>query len=292
MSSTPSVLCVVDLSRRSAKVIQHGAAVAEHFGARFIAATVSLPGRVPADDLEVLVRGVLPASRLDYDLRVVTGPPAATILRLAREEGADLLVIGTHGARGSDSAFGTTTGAVLRDADLPVLVVPNCVGDLHSLDEQRELSQIGSVLAPIDFGPLARRDARIAASIAGALQIPLLLLHVSPAQPAGRALDPAAALVQLSELRDEIARETPVEAQVLKGEPATVIAAVASERKVGLVVMGLRGAGGVDGPRPGSIAYRLLGITPTMLLALPPVLYRLAAAPAIGGVEPSLHPIG
>ena len=292
MNSAPSVLCVVDLSYRSAKVIQHGAAVAEHFGARFIAATVAVSERSPADDLEMLVRGVLPASARDYDLRVVTGPPAASVLHVAREEGADLLVIGTHGARrGGDSALGSTIEAVLRNADLPVLVVPNGVGDLHSLDELCELRQIGSVLAPIDFSPLSRRDARIAAGIAGTLQIPLHLLHVSPAQSAGPGLDPAAALVQLSALRDEVARETRVDALVQQGDPADVIAAVASARHVGLVVMGLRGAGGVHGPRPGSIAYRMLCTTPTMLLALPPMLYR-PVPPSIGGLEQRLHVIG
>jgi nucleotide-binding universal stress UspA family protein len=292
MNSTPSVLCVVDLSHRSAKVIQHGAAVAEHFGARFVVATVGFPELPRADDLEMLIHRAVPASRLGYELRVLTGPPPATILRLAREEGIDLLVIGTHGARrGRDRGFGSTTDRVLRDTDLPVLVVPNSVGDLHSFDERGELSQIGSVLAPVDFTLLSRRDARIAASIAETLRIPLVLLHVSPAPGTGSGLEQARALVQLSELREEVARETPVEALVLAGEPADVIAAVVAERNVGLVVMGLRGAGGVRGPRQGSIAYRMLGLSPTMLLALPPVLHRTAPASS-GGVEQSLHPIG
>lgn len=210
-------------------------------------------------------------------MRVAGGPPAAAILRVAHDEGADLLVMGTHGNGGfRQGSLGSTTQAVLRHADLPVLVVPNTVSDLHSFDDRHALRNLGSVLAPIDFGPLSRRDARIASGIAETLGVPLLLVHVSPAQPADCGLDPESAVAQLSELRDTVAAATPVEILAVRGEPADAIAAIASERNVGLVVMGLRGAGGAEGPRPGSTAYRVLCTTPTMLLALPPVLRRSA----------------
>ena len=48
----------------------------------------------------------------------------ATILRLAKENAADLIVMGTHGRRGLDRAImGSTTEGVLREAPLPVLVI-------------------------------------------------------------------------------------------------------------------------------------------------------------------------
>ena len=281
MSSIPSVVCAVDLSHRSAQPLQHAGAVAEHFRVRLIAVTVSPAERLASNAMAALVQDVLPTSRqgtLDCEVRVADGPPAAAILRVAHEEGADLLVIGTHG-NGSfrQSALGSTTQAVLRHADLPVLVVPNSVSGLHSLDDRHALHNLGSVLAPIDFGPLSRRDARIANGIAETLGVPLLLVHVSPSHTSGCGLDPVSARAQLSELRDAVAGATPVEILAVRGEPADAIAAIASERNVGLLVMGLRGAGGANGPRPGSIAYRVLCATPTMLLALPPVLRRSAA---------------
>lgn len=283
MSSVPSVLCAVDLSQRSAKVLQHAGAVAEHFRARFVAATIDAFDAPAAESLARLARSALPTSNdwtPECRLHVVPGPPAETILRLAHEEGADLLVIGTRGAGNSrEDAFGSTTKAVLRHAELPVLVVPNGVSDLHSFDDPLEVTSIGTVLAPIDFSPLSRRDARIAAGIAETLDVPLLLLHVSPIDGTGHCFEPEIARAQLSELRSDIARGTPIETLVVGGEPGAAIAAVAAERNVGLVVMGLRGAGGVAGPRPGSIAYRVLCTTPSMLLAIPPVMRR--AAPAV-----------
>jgi nucleotide-binding universal stress UspA family protein len=283
MSSIPSVVCAVDLSHRAAKVLQHAGALAEHFRARLTAVTVEPDRASAARVLSSLRRDVLERpddSSPAPHIRVATGQPAETILRLAHEEGADLLVIGTHGTGGvRGHAFGSTTREILRAATLPVLVVPNSVADLRSLDDPQELSRLGSVLAPIDFSPLSRRDARIAARIAEVLDVPLLLVHASPDTPQAPGLEPEAARAQLAELRREILGATPIETRVMPSEPASVIAAVVSERHVGLVVMGLRGAGGADGPRPGSIAYRVLCAAPTLLLALPPVL-RAKAAPS------------
>jgi nucleotide-binding universal stress UspA family protein len=283
MSSVPTVLCAVDLSHRSAKVLQHAGAVAEHFRARFVATTIDASEASAAETLALLARGALPTTKNwtpEYRLRIASGPPAATILRVAQEESADLLVIGTHGAGGSpENSLGSTTEAILRHAEVPVLVVPNGVADLHSLDDACELTDLGTVVAPIDFSASSRRDARIAAAIAETLDVPLLLLHVSSIESGDGGVQPAIAIAQLSELRSEIVRATPIETSVVIGEPAEAIAAIAGDRKAGLVVMGLHGASGTDGTRPESIAYRMLCKTPTMLLAIPPVIRR--AAPAV-----------
>jgi nucleotide-binding universal stress UspA family protein len=281
MSTAPTVVCVVDLSHRSGTVVQHAWEVAEHFRARLIAATVTTAEVSSIAALTAVVSRALPAAHdwaPECRVRDAAGPTADTILHLAHEEGADLLVIGTHGAGGNgEQALGSTTAAVLRNADLPVLLVPNSVAHLH-FDNRRELRNLASVVAPVDFSPLSHRDARIAHAIAATLDVPLLLVHACPATPASSGLDPAAALAQLSDLRAELGGPAPIETVTVSGEPATAIAALASARNAGLVVMGLRGAGGVDGPKPGSIAYRMLCAAPTMLLALPPILRRPAPA--------------
>ncbi|MFB6106238.1 MAG: universal stress protein [Halobacteriaceae archaeon] len=52
------------------------------------------------------------------------GTPHEVILDYAHEEGADVVVMGTHGRRGVDRyLLGSTTERVLRLADVPVLVV-------------------------------------------------------------------------------------------------------------------------------------------------------------------------
>ncbi len=58
------------------------------------------------------------------DPKVVLGDPARTIVRSAREEGADMVVISTHGETGwRHTLFGSVTEKVVRLADRPVLVI-------------------------------------------------------------------------------------------------------------------------------------------------------------------------
>jgi nucleotide-binding universal stress UspA family protein len=55
---------------------------------------------------------------------VVRGVPFVEIIRTAKEKGADLLVIGTHGRTGIDHMlFGSTAEKVVRKAPCPVLTV-------------------------------------------------------------------------------------------------------------------------------------------------------------------------
>jgi nucleotide-binding universal stress UspA family protein len=54
------------------------------------------------------------------------GEPAAAILAAAASEGADVIVIGTHGRSGvGRMLLGSTSDDVIRNADVPVLVVRN-----------------------------------------------------------------------------------------------------------------------------------------------------------------------
>jgi universal stress protein A len=67
---------------------------------------------------EVKVKGV-PARDL-----VAQGRPSSEILRIAKEETIDLIVLGTHGKGVLDQAlFGSTTERVVRNAPCPVLTV-------------------------------------------------------------------------------------------------------------------------------------------------------------------------
>lgn len=56
--------------------------------------------------------------------KVVDGQPAEEILRVAREEAVDLIVMGTHGRTGLPHIlFGSTAEAVVRGAPCPVFTV-------------------------------------------------------------------------------------------------------------------------------------------------------------------------
>ena len=57
------------------------------------------------------------------DRLLVTGTISREILRIARERGTDLIVIGSHSRRGLASLLGSTANAVLHHAPCDVLAV-------------------------------------------------------------------------------------------------------------------------------------------------------------------------
>jgi nucleotide-binding universal stress UspA family protein len=66
------------------------------------------------------VRKLLPAARTE--LRC--GVPWTQVLEVARESGADLVVMGTHGRTGvSHALLGSVAERIVRSADVPVLTV-------------------------------------------------------------------------------------------------------------------------------------------------------------------------
>jgi nucleotide-binding universal stress UspA family protein len=73
------------------------------------------------DELAELAKGV-PAELLETQ-SVHIGAPWDVICREAKEQKADLIVIGSHGYSGFDRVIGTTAAKVVNHADRSVLVV-------------------------------------------------------------------------------------------------------------------------------------------------------------------------
>ncbi len=64
-------------------------------------------------------------SGVEIDYQIVEGNPAISLARIAEEQKATLIVMGTQGASGIKKALiGTTTVSLIREANCPVLVVP------------------------------------------------------------------------------------------------------------------------------------------------------------------------
>ena len=56
--------------------------------------------------------------------RLLAGDPAEAILRTAKSEGVDMIVMGTHGRRGiSRLLMGSVAEAIVRRAECPVLIL-------------------------------------------------------------------------------------------------------------------------------------------------------------------------
>ena len=161
---------------------------------------------------------------------------------------------------------------------VPVLLAPPPEQTPTNVDSSR--IDVGRVLVPVDFKDGCVAEVRAAASLAETFDAPLLLVHVVTPVKGIERLRPhlethnrvqiERADQQIRQLASEVRAAVGIETVVTVGSPAEEIAQIAVARGVGLIVMGLRRQEHMFGPRPGSIAYRVLGLAPARVLALPP----------------------
>lgn len=147
-----TILCPLDFSESSYKALQNAAEMATQFGAELLLVHVLAPTPVIATPSS-LVPAVMPietaettpsaiqeqelaaeqrlnaaAKRipaLHSRIKVGMGNAAEEIVRLAKTESVDLIVISTHGVTGwRHLVFGSVAEKVIRLSDRPVLVIP------------------------------------------------------------------------------------------------------------------------------------------------------------------------
>lgn len=194
------------------------------------------------------------AAGVDLDVRVAVGRPAAEILESASRLGADLIVMGTHGASGFEHfVVGSVAERVLRRATCPVLTVPPRAQVSSSLPFRR-------LLCAVDAADASRSALTYAWSLAQHCGGSVTLLHVlewpwdeSPA-PHNDDLPrtQGAALAEYRRYREAQAMRwlealvpTPPPAlgdlslRLAHGRPHARILGVAAEERSDLIVMGV-----------------------------------------------------
>jgi len=142
------ILCPTDFSEPSYKALEIANELAKHFNAEIIlihilspvfvypAATVS-PGFSKASEITDVDRDEMAYKSLSMTMKekvsdsikartiIGKGNPAEEIVRSAREEKADLIVIGTHGFTGwRHLILGSVAEKVVRLAGCPVITIP------------------------------------------------------------------------------------------------------------------------------------------------------------------------
>jgi len=75
--------------------------------------------------LETMLKAIVPGDpNVPYTHRMVMGSPSDEIIRMAKDERADMIVMGTHGRSGvARLLMGSVAEQVLRHAPCPVMVV-------------------------------------------------------------------------------------------------------------------------------------------------------------------------
>ncbi len=289
-----SIVCSVDFSDHSVRALRYALALAAHFRARLTVINVANPllfqAATASNDVAAINRDTETALRELADriakeggpwapeIRATTavGDAATEIIKVAEDEAADLIVMGTHGRSGYRKMFfGSVTERVLRLSGVPVFAVPASEHDSVTFTTQGPQFSFGPVLAPTDLGSGSLPNARVAEVLSVSFGAPLLLVHVIEPIPvtggrhesieAHKRAVVADADDRLQTFASALARGASLETHLSVGSPAAQIAAIAAERNAGLIVMGLHAEGG----RVGAVAYGVLCLVKVPVLALP-----------------------
>jgi universal stress protein A len=141
MASYQHILAAVDFSTENDLIVEKAIELATQNGAKlsliyvvapvglFHAEEILLPAEFDLEEqLLAQAQKRLDALRNTHALNeaetlVKTGAPKQVIVRVAREKGVDLIVIGSHGRHGIQLVLGSTANGVLHTADCDVLAV-------------------------------------------------------------------------------------------------------------------------------------------------------------------------
>ena len=182
----------------------------------------------------------------------------AEILKEAGNDGASMIVMGTHGRSGIDHVLlGSVTEKVLHKSPCPILVVPPHASTV-ALGAPAIFKRI---LCAIDFSTSSLLALNRALELAQEADARLTLLHAIEFPPALREIvfstdadtDRVHAAVEAEYLR-RLRALVPARARlyctvatrVNEGKPAREIERVAAEERADLIVMGVHGRGAVD----------------------------------------------
>ena len=292
-----SVLCPVDFSEHARAALQYASAVARRADSPLRVLFVNDPllvaaaaaaynsaalGAATQAELRRFVGSTLrgrAAGPHAPALSTALGKPPREILRAVKAGGHDLIVVGTKGLNGAKRlVLGSTTSGLLARATVPVLAVPPADATTRRTARVSPTWPGRATVAAIELGPQVATDVARAADVARWFGTRLVLVHVvpMPAKPAWFSADLEAHLRHdadratraLQALADTV-KDVATTVTVRIGHPPDEIAAVARERKAGLIVMTLRGRAGLFGEAVGSCTYQVLchGVAP--VLALP-----------------------
>lgn len=205
------------------------------------------------------------AHGLQVHVELREGAAAQVVSAVARESGADLLVIGSRGRNPiSRLLLGSVADATLRQVTLPTLVV-------HPGDSART-PRAANLLVGMDFTPQADRAAAFAARLAapgGASGVGLL--HASPLPTPFVGVEvPAVPIVEPAEndapIREALARRVAtlgghgvrVEGLTCPGSPVEALRDIAQDREADILVVGTNAPAGAAKLLLGSVAADLV----------------------------------
>ncbi|MDD2983787.1 MAG: universal stress protein [Crocinitomicaceae bacterium] len=120
--------------------------------------------------LEVIISGVTPIENVSLKAVVHIGSIFEDIGKIARQEAAQLIIMGTHGATGMQKLFGSHAMKVITSSNVPFLVV----------QEETTTENVGRIVVPIDLTKESLQIANIAGDIANMFGADIHVVYEQP----------------------------------------------------------------------------------------------------------------
>jgi nucleotide-binding universal stress UspA family protein len=181
---------------------------------------------------------------IEVDARLIQYEnPAETILRLAENEGCDLIVMGNRGKTEVEVySLGSLAEKISRHAECPVLIV-------------KQRTQLSKILVGIDGSKHAEKALQYAVQLATIHETEITLIHVQDPQLSG--FKPR----MVSEIGKRILydaeanfKESKFKTRLESGNPAETIIEVAEKEGYDMIVVGSRGLSSVKRFLLGSVS--------------------------------------
>ncbi len=209
------------------------------------------------------------------------GLPAYSLNDVARRQGADLIVVGSHGRSvWREAVLGCFTCAAVHHAQHPTLLLNVSLkkGGPEGSCRLQATQLLRHVLFPTDFSQISARarDAVIRLAPRGISQVTLLhALGVlgSEAYPPGfQEMAEAKARDSLASWTDSLkGAGVPVVHPVFEpGHPLPAILGLLKSQDISLIVMGTQGKGFIQEIFLGSVAHNVSRLAPCPVLLIPP----------------------
>lgn len=285
MVAIKRVLCPVDLSEISKRALNYAALIAKWYGAKVRVLLVEPVVLSPVDFPPMpAVMGLTPEARQQLDKRLrdfvgasLDGVDAEPVLKEgyvvpeiladARDFGADLVVLGTHGRGGFQRlVLGSVTEKLLRKLPCPVLTVPPRADEAPAVP-----GPFASILCGVDFSDAALKALEYAMSLAQEAGSRLTVVHAVPWELESDAELQAPPVAEYRQLREAAARKRldalipdsvkatcTVETIVVTGKPWRELDRLARDTVADLLVLGVYGRGGVDLALFGSTTHQVI----------------------------------
>jgi nucleotide-binding universal stress UspA family protein len=293
------ILCAIDFSPASPGVVEQAVALARrdkaqitglHVYSPMVAPIPILPApadRVSQTEVERIRDSITAcfaavSKDLDVDAAVDIGRPATAIIERAASLSADMIVMGTHGARGVERfLLGSVAEHVLRHARCPVLT-------LHAQRRSSLAFEWRRYLCAVDLSEPSLAALQYTLSLArthGGVVTVLLVIEwpwVEPPPPVLSDLPPEQAAA-LSEYRryvettatarlEALVRDAAIDAvavRVRHGKPYVEILRTAEDEQVDVIVTGVGGRSAVDMALLGSTTNQVVRRASCPVLTLP-----------------------